>query len=1137
MFSIYFYQMSPCLILCLTFIMACDHRPWNILTINVNKMSSQLKALALTNFLLANASHIIFLQEVTREALTYITNYTVVDNVAPDKETGTAILVRPDLVVQEIECLPDGRAISCKINNIVFINIYAPSGDKPARRKFYAEDICQLLRRNTDKLVVGGDFNCVLSDVDQVPIPTRCPELRTLVESYRLKDSWRVLNPDKTEYTHFYATGHSRLDRIYVSPEFAGNIMKTVVRPVVFSDHCSYSCLIMLPYVPTTRHKNIWKLNCSLLSEADLIAKFTTLWQQLLRSKDASISTIDWWVAIAKPAIRSFLMNYSREAAHWRKTTVQFYQQCLQDLARQVTVQPELFPEFQRFKARLLNDLRRESAGPVIRSQPVGAISGEPLSIYHLNRERKRREKLQIKEWITRNGRRTTDIRDIQHDIEEHFQTLFHEEEVDARALGVLLRRIPHVLTRTDRTHINDQFTLEEVKDAVHRSPKGKSPGLDGIPSEFYLKFFYLLGDTLKTMAIEIQRGTTIPAAFTEGGIVLIPKSSATPNIENVRPITLLNTDYKIIARCVASRLKTVMSKVISEYQTCAVPDRNIFDAVLAYRDCISCVKSERRRAAAVLLIDFKNAFDRISHMYLKEVMAAMGFGLKFSAMIQNMLRTATSSVIVNGSLSKKINISRSVRQGCPLSMALYAIALDPLLRYISEECRGINIGNHQLTCRAYADDLGVFMEDPADIDRLHGVLQKYERATGAIVSTKKTVLLPIRHRFETLQRDWYTIQRQHKVLGVIMSDSLQRMEALNWRDTLYKIRTVCKIHAARNLVLTEKVSVINENILARAWFLAQILPVPKLLARSIKQVIFWLLWRGDIFKVSMDTCTLGPPDGGLGLVDFNAKCVALFIKRTRAVAERRPDGPTAALFSNYRPQSLSAPVSLDGIPTSLSHVRHYFLHRSYVSRTALQGNVVAKIVQDLRGIPARNKWEQRLPHVDWRTVWRTLASPVIPAAVRATWYRVVNRTIATNSKLNFINISRTNECDICSVEDNIEHRFVCQRFATVWDTARDMVRLINRLPLSSITVTDATLPQRKPYPRTKRNATIWLLGHTIHCIFSIMTTRPLDFLTYLWTELGKEKDRVTYTRTFANFLQVAIDHAFKNIDNILVEY
>lgn len=1106
-------------------------RRLTVVTVNVNKMKNRLKALALCHFLRDVRCHVAMLQEATRDLLLFLSDFshfTVIDNVNPEEETGTAILVCPELTVGDVDILPSGRAIACLISGVYFINVYGPSGsNKPAKAAFYGQDVCYLLRRNPEFVVLGGDFNAVLEARDQSPRPGLCQELSRLVESFRLRDAWRVLYPGHTVYTYFYPTGCSRLDRVYVSANLAAHVRRAEVKPVAFSDHCAFLTDVVLPQERFVRRHSRWKLNCGILTDDVFIDRFRALWSRLVLRRPDSISILEWWVQEAKPAVRQFLIDFSREAARWRRATFSFYQNCLLDLAQRVPTQPDLLPTFKRLKAQLLADMRDTCQGAVARSQPVGPVGGEPLSLYHLNRERRRRERLAIDVWRRTDGAQTTDMADVEADVHRHFSALFSSVDIDREALSGFLQATPHVLTRTDRVHLNEEYTAEDVTDALRCSPRGKSPGPDGIPAEFYLAFFNEFRDTFVRIINEIRDGVRVPAAFVEGYIVLIPKSTALPSINNVRPITLMNADYKVMTRCITHRLKSVLPRVLSPDQTCAVQGRNIFDALLAYRDCIAMVQSERIRTAAIVLIDFKNAFDRVSHEYLRRIMVRMGFGQKFTLMVRNLFAHATSRVSVNGSLTPSISVQRSVRQGCPLSMSLFSIALDPLLRLITQECHGLQLGPVRLTCKAYADDLGVFVNSSEDVDNLRAVLQRFERATGAIINTQKTVLLPLTPRARTLQRDWFCLREQQKVLGVLFTSKLQRMEALNWRPTLHAIRAVCRISAARNLAILQKTALVNSTILAKAWHLAQVLPVPKELGRAIMQAVFWFLWQGETFKVSLQACTLSPREGGLGLVDFGAKCAALLLKRTTAVLERDPVSPTAVVFNKYRPASVVAPVSVGHIPFTLNHVRRYYLLNSYVLLSDMPGNSVSDVTAALRGRPVRIKWEYRYPQHDWTAVWANLANTVLPPAVHDTWYKVVQRTYPTNSKLYSIRKLASGSCESCLVEDTLDHRFVCTKYCSVWRTACDMLRLIHRTDIRSVTPTDALIPQCSAFPSTKRNATVWILGHSVYAIFTLRMTSVTDFLLYLWTTHDVDKRRPNYDKLFARFLHVALTHAF----------
>ena len=80
-----------------------------------------------------------------------------------------------------------------------------------------------------------------------------------------------------------------------------------------------------------------------------------------------------------------------------------------------------------------------------------------------------------------------------------------------------------------------------------------------------------------------------------------------------------------------------------------------------------------------MVLFDQEKAFDRLEHSYTQKVLERFGFGQNFQNWIKIMYNEITASVQVNGSITRQFDIKRSVRQGCPLSMLLYVIAIEIL--------------------------------------------------------------------------------------------------------------------------------------------------------------------------------------------------------------------------------------------------------------------------------------------------------------------------------------------------------------------------------------------------------------------------------------------------------------------------
>ena len=246
----------------------------------------------------------------------------------------------------------------------------------------------------------------------------------------------------------------------------------------------------------------------------------------------------------------------------------------------------------------------------------------------------------------------------------------------------------------------------ECVRDALKQVGLNKSPGLDGLPYEVYLRMSHMFVPILTDMFNHWFAQGAIPGSVTKGVITLLKKVAGMSGrvLDDYRPITLLNTELKILARVLANRLQLVISDLIGPEQTIAVKRRSIQDNLHLIREVLEGIKDDTEaalispRPSIGLTIRFKPEFRRwISMMY----------------------HNPQAVVQVNGRRSGVIAIERSVRQGCPLSPLLYVLTLEPLLRRLRDEgtspaLRGIPFAS-RLAARvsAFADDVTLCIPPP----------------------------------------------------------------------------------------------------------------------------------------------------------------------------------------------------------------------------------------------------------------------------------------------------------------------------------------------------------------------------------------------------------------------------------------
>jgi hypothetical protein len=172
-------------------------------------------------------------------------------------------------------------------------------------------------------------------------------------------------------------------------------------------------------------------------------------------------------------------------------------------------------------------------------------------------------------------------------------------------------------------------LTLEELKPAVNKGGRNKAPGRDGIGLEFFKATWGVLKGDMLELFTQMFEGNELSGQQKRRVIVCIPKRAKPTHPTHFRPIMLKNTDYKIVARIVAGRLRPALGEILHPNKYCGVPGKTIFDSVAILRDAIAYAEVAHT-PLCVLSLDFKEAFDRISHTYLVTILQRYGFSEVF---------------------------------------------------------------------------------------------------------------------------------------------------------------------------------------------------------------------------------------------------------------------------------------------------------------------------------------------------------------------------------------------------------------------------------------------------------------------------------------------------------------------------
>lgn len=239
-----------------------------------------------------------------------------------------------------------------------------------------------------------------------------------------------------------------------------------------------------------------------------------------------------------------------------------------------------------------------------------------------------------------------------QHNIEaahcDFYRKLYSCDPVDPQIQQDLLSKVNVSLNDQDTSICECPLSTDEISREICGLSKGKTPGSDGLPLEFYVKCWdQLCLILLQLYNFSLDQGflsTSMQGSVTH----LIFKKDDRKDLKNWQPISLLNVDYKILSKALTNRFSKVLTSIISEDQTCSVSGRTIFDYLALFRDTLDYINLTDETGILVSL-DQEKAFDRVDRYFLSNVLQKFGFGPVFMRWISILYHDTVMQILVNG--------------------------------------------------------------------------------------------------------------------------------------------------------------------------------------------------------------------------------------------------------------------------------------------------------------------------------------------------------------------------------------------------------------------------------------------------------------------------------------------------------
>lgn len=805
---------------------------------------------------------------------------------------GVAVLFSPRLHVDILSTteLVAGRAvlIRAQIHNIsfCFYNIYAPN--RSSDRVNFFHQIRDSVKQcdQSECVVMGGDWNCTtdftLDRTGQEPHLLSSSTLSQVVSESGVVDVWRVKHPKARQYTWVKVVdgnmSAARLDRVYISHSFSNRLLNSFIHPVGFTDHH----LVTLDFhtSQTTRCSSYWHFNVRLLQDADFCQRFETFWA-LWRERRRDFESISQWWEVGKAHIRVFCQQYTSHSTTRVRHVIHDLEKEIKDLEDSIATDGSTDSHRLHQKRQELSSFLQERVkGALVRSRFTSVQDMDAPTSFFFNLEKSVSQTKQMDCLRLPDGRVTTDPTEMRQHAVDFYGSLFRREDGDGDSMDQLLQGLPQ-LTSEDRAVLDASISLEELTAAVTQMASGKAPGLDGLPAEFYKHFWKVLGADLWEVLQESSQIGLMPPSCRHAVLSLLPKKGDLALLKNWRPVALLCTDYKLLSKVLANRLKIFLDLIIHRDQSYCIPDRSIFDNLFLIRDLWDICKLCNIDAGLISL-DQEKAFDRVDHGFLLSTLRAFGFGEGFLSHLSLLYKDALCSVKVGGGLSCPVEVQRGIRQGCPISGQLYSLAIEPLLHTLRSRLSGLMLpGMPQrppMVVSAYADDVSVLIRSQRDVEHLGDVLSLFQRASSARVNWGKSEAVLVgqwaNRMVPKLPGNLSWGRQGLKVLGVFLGT--EAFMEKNWEGAMER---VCARLSRWKWLLPQlsyrgRVLIVNNLVASTLWHRLVVLPPPRGLVEGIQRTVVNFFWSGHHWLRSA-VLHLPVQEGGQGLIDITARIKA----------------------------------------------------------------------------------------------------------------------------------------------------------------------------------------------------------------------------------------------------------------------
>jgi exonuclease III len=740
--------------------------------------------------------------------------------------------------------------------DVVVGSIYVPAG-REQRRKYLLglhdvlhEELCLL----------GGDFNVVADPaIDKFPPKNERASkdweiLASKMQKWDLSDLHSRLSPGITQLTHWQNTQvgavGSRIDYIWVCSQKVGLFSETELQACSFSDHFGVVTKMKMA-VDIPRGRGLWKMNTSILEVREvgecIQEILSDAGQQVLGDQGGNAFGV--WEE-AKSLVQAVSIFHARRLALSRRRQEASLEGKLGQLSAQYVSgclsSGDWVKESNQTKQELKQLIQHKVEGYRVRGKVRWLEEGERPSRYFHNLIKARQTQASMLKVKCSDGSVVSDSEGILREARSYYQQLYSKGQVSGQCQGEILQYVQGGLSQVQQRELDRPIDVAEVVSAIQEASSRSSPGKDGIPYEFYKAFQKEVAPILVHVYNEVWQGKELKASALESVVILIFKKKGNEEeLKNWRPISLLNCDLKLLTKIMAKRLQKYVASIVHRDQAGFVSGRRIQDSCMLLAQILESNRVSPV-AGGLYFLDQEKAYDRVDWSFMLRCLERFGFGPRWVHMVSIIYGKLRGRVLVNGFQSLPFEIYQGVRQGDPLSPLLFNLAIEPLLACIRNRLHGIHLPGLVFKVSAFADDVLLGVDSPADFQVAQECLNLYAAASNAKLNADKCQTLVLGDKSGGDMPVLGQVLEEASVvvyLGVPFHCKCFPLPFSWYEKQLTHLSHVVSSWQKRCISLLGRVHLVNSRLLSKLWYLSYFVSWPPWFLKRLKQLVTTFLW------------------------------------------------------------------------------------------------------------------------------------------------------------------------------------------------------------------------------------------------------------------------------------------------------